>query len=118
MSDIPSWVRPGAQCVCVDDRWQDLSHLFGGRSPDRVPMINEVLTIRDVVGRDELKKAWEGRFTIPHQWDGALLSFNELGHDWLFSYTHFRPLISQADDLEAHFSKLLDAPLNHEREEA
>lgn len=89
-----SWAAPGKQCVCVDDNWQDtLCRSFGMPTPSRVPMINEVLTISEVLGGEQYPMVLllEGQ---------VALSFVELDHDFLFSITHFRPLITEEDDVE------------------
>lgn len=39
------WVKPGVQCVCIDDDWNENVSCGDYSLPVRVPMLNEVLTI-------------------------------------------------------------------------
>ena len=74
----PSWAVPGARVVCVDDSWNKIG-------PSRVPMLHEVLTIKDVLTRADY--AAVGVDCVP----ACTLSFTELGHDWTFNANCFRP---------------------------
>lgn len=70
-------------------------------------MINEILTIREVSNSDEWAAATPSiNYIGPTM---TLFTFDELGHDWMFPASRFRPLItnSQEDDL-AIFRPILD----------
>lgn len=84
---VPSWAVPGAKVACIKRTpWVILRH---GVGDDRYPAFGEVCTIKAVsieVGRPTLEvfeyaNLLEARF--------------------------FRPLVSQQDDLEAHFYQYL-----------
>lgn len=97
------WAVPGAKCVCIDDVW---GNGFRGRqAPSRLPMLNEVLTIKEVFGAEE----WAGA-NIP---GGAAVSFVELGHDWCFAISSFQPLVTrtQEQDLAIFLPLLTDLPV-------
>lgn len=51
---MTSWAVPGARCVCIDDDFgfvQTGEHVI----PTRIPMLNEVLTVRAVkIGEDSI----------------------------------------------------------------
>jgi hypothetical protein len=55
-------------------------------------MINEVLTISYIATQEEYPEAilLDG---------GAALAFHEMGHDFMFAIAHFRPLITEEDDV-------------------
>jgi hypothetical protein len=53
-------------------------------------MLNEILTIRDVLTTDEFSRI-SPRFIFAKF--AVLLSFEELGHDWLYASHNFRPLV-------------------------
>lgn len=85
---IPSWAVPGARVVCVDDSWNRIG-------PDRVPMLHEVLTIKEVLTRADY--AAVGVNCVP----ACTLAFVELGHDWTFNSNCFRPTVpirTEAED--------------------
>lgn len=88
------WAAPGKQCVCINDDWRDdFAASIGLKPPWRVQMINEVLTITEVASDKDYPMA----IFVP---GGVVLGFAELGHDYLFAATHFRPLITEEDDVE------------------
>jgi hypothetical protein len=105
---IPSWVRPGAQCICTFGTWHAPLPV-----PVRVPMLNEILTIADSRITDPI--VFEG-FAFPAS---VGLAFQEIplvqsaegvtAEVW-WSVTGFKPLTktgaTQADDV-ALFSWLL-----------
>lgn len=94
---MSSWAKPGVKCVCINDEWSDIQcRLLGVEPPSRVPMINEVLTIKEV-------------FSHTFERGLAAASFHELGHDFGFATVCFRPLTtgSQEQDV-ALFTHLLD----------
>ena len=100
------WAAPGKQCVCINDSWNfELSEMAGilPFPPSRVPMLNEVLTIRDVFTPETV--SWAE--LAP---GGAIMSFQELGHDCCFAIAHFRPLITEEDDVEMFRSITVWAP--------
>lgn len=101
---MSAWAKPGVKCVCIRDDWKgfEVYERMGIHVPSRLPMINEVLTINEVM--DDLSHV-PGRVT-----SNIGLTFVELGHDWGFALDCFRPLItkSQEDDV-ALFRSLLDA---------
>lgn len=83
------WVRPGGQCVCIDDDW-DAEKPFPGWAPStRVPMINEILTIKEVIEDHPLKAQAPS---------GVLLTFEELGHDDCFPVESFAALLAEPSD--------------------
>lgn len=43
-----SWAAPGVRCVCVDDNFEGYATCEGYQIPVRLPMIGEVLTIREI----------------------------------------------------------------------
>jgi len=99
MSGIPSWARVGAKVVCIGDgggpaRWTD----FDGPTKGHVYTISRVLLNLDVmavyvhlveIARGPTARLWWG---------------DDVGYD----INRFRPLITQQDDIEAHFKALLD----------
>lgn len=90
---MSTWAAPGKQCVCINDNWQDgLARAFGFTPPDRVPMINEVLTISEVATDADYPEA----ILIP---GGAALGFHEMDHDFMFAIAYFKPLVSEEDDV-------------------
>ena len=46
---VPSWVRIGAKCVCIDDAWRDI---FDTGSPGPFPQKDEVFTIAGTISFD------------------------------------------------------------------
>lgn len=78
-----AWAVPGAEVVCIDDNWSYATcALFGIEPPSRVPMINEVLTIREAL-------------PMAHAKGGISLSFEELDPVFGFAVVAFRPLVSR-----------------------
>lgn len=61
-------------------------------------MINEVLTVKEVLGEE----AWGFSGRIP---GGAGLSFSELGHDWFFAIASFRPILTRTQEQDASLFK-------------
>jgi len=91
---MSSWAKPGVKCVCVDDDW--LIPLSS--KAYRLPMLNEVLTVSGVFeANDELFLAFD---EIPYD--------QGLPHRW--HVIHFKPLITQSDDI-AMFKSLLTPAL-------
>jgi hypothetical protein len=74
--------------VCLNGEWTQMPGM--PEMPSREPMMNEVLTIRDVLTTDDFMKVCP-RYHI--KTFAALLSFEELGHDWLYASHNFRPLV-------------------------
>ena len=96
----PSWAVPGREVVCVFDDWDDSAcRLLGVRPPDRVPMLNEVLRIRDAI----LVK-------MPGYEPAFCLAFEGLP-PFYYPVDFFRPVITIEDDMAAHFNALLDVPV-------
>lgn len=88
---MSAWARPGVKCVCIKDDWlYDVAERMGLNPPHRVPMIREVLTVKEVVHIDQFMGS-----EIP---GGASLSFHEMGHDWGFAVANFKPLITGAQE--------------------
>ena len=77
------WAAPGKQCVCINDNWDISGPLAGWEPSARVPMLNEVLTIKQVFRDHPLKGIIRG---------GVALTFEELGHDDCFSLHNFAEL--------------------------
>lgn len=97
-----TWAAPGVQCVCINDSWDWWAEFDGYSVPTRVPMLNEVLTIREVVGNDGLSSGvglvfWE---IDKFQHDGPL------GATIYFSVHCFWPLEKRKTDISI-FRKLL-----------
>lgn len=73
----------GQHVVCIDDDWPELALMRDEVStcegPVRIPMLNEILTIRDMHGG-----------TKPHTQDLVWLFFEEFAGG--FAHTNFRPL--------------------------
>lgn len=93
---MAAWAKPGVRCVCIDDDWSDYHcKLLGIEPPSRVPMLNEVLTIRAVYPS-----------TIrPYC---LALQFSELGHEFGFPAHCFRPLTTRTLEQDmSHFTPLL-----------
>ena len=101
---MSTWAKPGVKCVCVDDNWKE--EFMGRPVPSRVPMINEVLTVRQVFSAD----MWPG-LIIP---GGLVMSFDELGDEgcWFYAVAHFKPLVTrtQEQDLEQFIPLLSTKP--------
>ena len=85
------WITPGAKCVCINDDWEP--HPPWAFDIDRVPMIDELLTIDGVLTPFAVSPF-------------VYLVFKEIPHPALvgWRHDHFRPLIespkSEAEDLE------------------
>lgn len=76
-----TWAVPGAQCDCINDEWDEgLALPPTWMPPSRVPMINELLTIKEVIIDHPWKRQIKGRVT---------LTFVELGTDDCYAITHF-----------------------------
>lgn len=107
MTFIPSWARVGAKVVCVDDaggpdKWTE------GDGPARgcIYTIVRALVADDGLVDIHLAEIRRGP-----------LARARWGNDVGYSVHRFRPLITQQDDIEAHFRALLDVPVD-EREAA
>lgn len=99
MSGIPYWAVRGVKVVCINcDGWKQMPGM--PEMPAREPMANEVLTIRDVVTTDDFSRALPN-YTFKEF--ATLLSFEEMGHDWLYASFHFRPIVTDDDKTEAKF---------------
>lgn len=95
----PSWAVPGREVVCIYDDWDDSAcRLLGIRPPDRVPMLNEVLRISDVLMGEDVPSGIAGV---------CYLSFDGIP-PFLYCATAFKPVITIEDDMAAHFNALLD----------
>ncbi len=99
-SGIPSWCTRGQQVVCLFDGWVQLDCMSA--MPARQPMMNEVLTIREALTSDQFNdRAKPSGITLSGF--AVLLSFDELGHDWLYVWHRFRPLVgmrkTEAEDI-------------------
>ncbi|NTG61817.1 hypothetical protein G6L45_16175 [Agrobacterium rhizogenes] len=97
-----TWAVPGVQCVCINDDWGYWS-IGPCCIPTRVPMLNEVLTIKSVSAADDgvfLKFEEIDEFQVDHK-DGCTLGGN-IG----WGVVHFRPLEKRKTDISI-FTKLL-----------
>jgi len=98
--DIPSWAFKGNRVVCVDDA------IDGDISGITIPQRGETYTIREVWWNDAWRH-WQVRlaeivnppFLYADHADPLEAAFN---------VSRFRPLVSQQDDIEAHFSRFLE----------
>lgn len=118
MTGTCHWAAPGVRCVCINDDWPAIVRA-GLSVPVRLPMIDEVLTVRSigpgcagaVLGSpDEIYLTfWE----IPvEQADGPL---SATGIGWIAG--NFRPLVEDATDISV-FTGILDrAPADQHVEE-
>lgn len=91
------WALPGAEVVCIDDDWDagNCPEDFGFRSPVRVPMLNEVLTIATAQRSDIIV-------------GGVALTFHEIGAHCVFAARHFRPLVTHTQEQDvALFAPIL-----------
>lgn len=103
MSSIPhSWAVPGARCVCISDDWGWTARCGEFEIPVRVPMLGEVLTIREVVVASSSPdtgvpgEVYLGFWEIDiHQVSGPIAGL----HHWHVSA--FRPLIERKTDIGA-----------------
>ena len=95
-ASLPSWAVRGAKVVCIFDDWEQLPGL--PPIPARQPMLNEVLTIREVMTTDHFNAAQHLLLYIGQM--RCLLSFEELGHGWLYLSHRFRPLVSTKTEAE------------------
>lgn len=94
---IPSWARVGAKVVCVDASPPP----FGW---SRDPLVAQAIYQIEAI---EVDHTGVGLFLV----EAKTLSTTR-GY-WA---NRFRPLITQSDDMAAHFRKLLDVPANHQVE--
>ena len=86
----------GQRVVCINGDWPEwalFQERFAAPSPARVPMINEVLTIRAIDAG-----------TTARTKDAVWLSFHEIENGW--DFRHFRPLDSRKTDISV-FTELL-----------
>lgn len=101
MSAMPSWVAIGRECVCINADWNDDACLrLGIQPPSRVPMLNEVLRIVQVV---------DGAVTTGCL-DTCYLAFEGIP-PFLYAVNCFRPLVTLEDDITTYFAELLNAPV-------
>lgn len=114
---MQDWIKPGSRCVCVNDDWPWCVRQGGHVLPIRMPMINEILTIRDVrpgegglagVAGEAYLYFWEIETC---QSSGPLVA--DIG--WIS--TSFRPLQEKPTDI-ALLTALLDTSPATIREEA
>lgn len=85
-------IAAGDECVCINDDWDSNGvevEVDGWEPNSRVPMLNERLTVKEVIGQD--------RTPIPIT-GGVGLTFVELGHDDVYSATHFAYLPPDPSD--------------------
>ena len=101
-----AWANVGAEVVCIDADWRE-NDSETGVIPSRVPMLNEILTIRDVV------RALEGNEDmlrdVQEKYGHVYIGFEEVESSFLWHATHFKPLIThtQSDDI-AMFQRIAD----------
>lgn len=91
----------GQRVVCINDEWPDMALLNGTAimvpTQPRVPMLNEVLTIRDIV------VCWSPLIID----DPIALIFEEIPGGWL--HTHFRALTDKKTDISIFKAMLTPA---------
>lgn len=103
MSGIPSWCRKGVAVECIDD-----VGIFDGDSAyghERGPMLGLTYTIREALLPDG-----ETPCVLLEEIENPPEIYAFGVHEFMFKASRFRPLISQADDLAAHFDQLLQVP--------
>ena len=120
--DYRSW-HVGMRVVCIcDDEWCCLTSESGASSPVRVPMLNEVLTIK------EMGWGMSGLVGNPRPIDkeGLFLSFEEiplrqvdgsLSAIYRWNAAYFRPLIERPTDISC-FTALLTGAKERSKEPA
>lgn len=94
---IPSWARVGAKVVCIRDLWEGRRLLWAPK-----PIIGSIYTI-SMVGASH------------NEWGNFGIMLDELkSYPYGYEIEAFRPLITQQDDIAAHFAHHLDqrAPEN------
>lgn len=88
----------GQQVVCIDDDWPELCVVNGTsivvRGTARVPMLNEILTIAEIVSVES---------PIVKEQLVALI-FHEIAEGW--DHTHFAPLETRKTDISI-FQRML-----------
>lgn len=104
---MSSWAAPGVKCVCIIDDWQDIP---GMGSPSRLPMINEVLTIKEVMVAGDLNSLSSRFQFVGEAARTVIISFHELGHDWFFAVRNFRPLITKTQEQDLALFRHLLSP--------
>lgn len=100
---MSNWAKPGVQCVCIKSDFGFAGYIDGPQIPVRVPMLNEVLTVKHVMANDR----------------GVFLVFEEIDHyqiatdgersvgatiDWAVEC--FRPLLKRPTDISIFKSML------------
>lgn len=99
-----SWIKyakPGDRVVCIKDDWSDfiLTNDEGGYTEqyNRIPMINEVLTVSDIQHGIKAEHA-----------DCIWIEFSEI--DGLWSWEYFSPLFCRPPDISIFTEMLNKAP--------
>ena len=96
---LPAWAVKGAKVVCVGtDPW------FEPNGPLSAPTLGDTLTIRECVWIDKFAAVRFDEHVNPPRYRASLGRLEE----YAFELKFFRPLISQQDDIEAHFKALLN----------
>jgi hypothetical protein len=99
------WAKPGVRCVCINDDFTWSASMGPYSVPTRLPMINEVLTVRQVEGNSFLNTGvaltfWEiDEFQI----DGPLSA------KVVYDIGCFRPLIEEPSDISIFKAMLTPA---------
>jgi hypothetical protein len=83
-----TWARPGVLCICAKDDWDEIDFPFWP-APSRVPMLHEILTVKEVIDDHPMKSSIRG---------GVALTFVELGTDDSYSIAHFAPWAPDPSD--------------------
>ncbi|MEZ2410495.1 hypothetical protein AB6806_27240 [Bosea sp. RCC_152_1] len=106
MASPYSWAFPGAKCICIEDDFCSV-HQGEFSIPTRVPMIDEVLTIRDfVVGEASFGTGMEGEVYVSFYEIELMQSDGPLSGAVRFQLSCFRPLLDRPTDI-AIFKSLL-----------
>jgi len=97
MSGIPAWAYRGAKVVCVDDAMR------GDTTGIELPKLDQTYTIRHVIW-NTYWRGWQTRLVeVVNQPQLYNIGFVEAA----WNLSRFKPLITQQDDLEAHFNQFL-----------
>lgn len=95
-----SWAAPGVRCVCINDDFRGSASCNGYQVPVRVPMIGEVLTIREIEAGHGLPLGGvEGEPYLTFWEIDALQSDGPLSAVIRWRAKNFQPLVEHKTDI-------------------